>query len=168
GLAAILVYTGYKLIAPKTFRELWKFGKGEVFVYTATVVVIVAVDLLAGVLTGVVLSGLKLLYTFSQLKIRVTEEPGPRVTLALEGAATFMRLPRLAEALEGIPPDAELNVDLSRLSYIDHACLDLFMSWAKQHEASGGRLVIDWDSMHSRFRKFPSESRQEAALRRSA
>jgi len=168
GLAAILVYTGYKLIAPKTFKSLWKYGKGEVFIYTATVVVIVSVDLLAGVLTGVVLSGLKLLYTFSHLKIRITDEPGPRVTLSLEGAATFMRLPKLAEALEGVAPDAELNVDLARLSYIDHACLDLFMSWAKQHEATGGRLVIDWESMHSRFRKFPSETRQEASLRRSA
>jgi MFS superfamily sulfate permease-like transporter len=168
GLAAILVYTGYKLIAPKTFKELWKYGMGEVLVYTATVVVIVAVDLLAGVLTGVVLSGLKLLYTFSHLKIRVVDDQESRVTLSLEGAATFMRLPKLAAVLDGIRPDAELHVDLSRLNYIDHACLDLFTSWARQHEAAGGRLSIDWDSMHARFRKFPVESRQEAPLRRSA
>lgn len=168
GLAAILVYTGYKLIAPQTFKELWKYGTGEVLIYTATVVVIVAVDLLAGVLTGVVLSGLKLLYTFSHLKIRVVEEQAPRVTLSLEGAATFIRLPKLAETLEAIRPDAELHVDLSQLSYIDHACLDLVMNWAKQHEAAGGRLLIDWDSMHARFRRFPSEPRQDAALRRSA
>jgi MFS superfamily sulfate permease-like transporter len=168
GLAAILVYTGYKLINPKTFKDLARYGKGEVFVYTATVVVIVAVDLLAGVLTGVVLSGLKLLYTFSHLKIRVTEESPHRINLSLEGAATFMRLPKLAETLEAVPSDAELHIDVSRLNYIDHACLDLITNWAKQHEASGGRLQVDWDSMHARFRKSPSEPRQEAALRRSA
>lgn len=168
GLAAILVYTGYKLIAPKTFKELWKYGHGEVFVYAATVVVIVAVDLLAGVLTGVVLSGLKLLYTFSHLKIRVIEQQPPKVVLSLDGAATFMRLPRLAATLENIRSDAELHVDLSRLHYIDHACLDLMMNWARQHEASGGRLVIDWDSMHARFRQDPVQQTSEPSLRRSA
>jgi hypothetical protein len=43
-------------------------------------------------------------------------------------------------------------VDFSQLDYIDHACLDLLIDWARQHESSGGRLVIDWDSLHARFR----------------
>ena len=49
--------------------------------------------------------------------------------------------------------DAEyqLHVELERLDYIDHACLNLMMCWAKQHEAMGGRLVIDWDSLHAQF-----------------
>ena len=170
GLAAILVYTGYKLMNPKTFKELWQYGKGEVFIYVATVAVIVGVDLLAGVLTGVALSGVKLLYTFSHLKIRLTEEQPPKATLSLEGAATFIRLPKLAAALEDVRPDAELHVDLAHLHYIDHACLELMMSWARQHEAAGGRLVIDWDSMHARFRQDPGERKPDSdrAVRRSA
>src|SRR5262245_17664526 len=73
-LAAILVYTGYKLINPKVVKELWRYGAGEVAIYAATVGVIVGQDLLAGVLTGVVLSGIKLLYTFSHLKVRVATD----------------------------------------------------------------------------------------------
>ena len=26
------------------------------------------------------------------------------------------------------------------------------MTWAKQHETTGGKLVIDWDSLHARFK----------------
>ena len=26
------------------------------------------------------------------------------------------------------------------------------MSWAKQHENTGGELIIDWESLHARFR----------------
>ena len=153
-LAAILVYTGYKLINPKTVKELWKFGKGEVFIYVMTVGVIVVQDLLAGVITGVVLSGLKLLYTFSHLRLEYTQEADSRrATLSLNGAATFIRLPRIAAQLEEIPGDVELHIDMTHLTYIDHACLDLFSSWAKQHESTGGRLIIDWDSMHARFRQ---------------
>jgi anti-anti-sigma regulatory factor len=75
-----------------------------------------------------------------------------RAVLSLVGAATFLRLPRLAAALDTVPANAELHVDFQGLEYIDHACLDLLMNWAKQHEATGGRLVIDWNSLHANFR----------------
>ena len=26
------------------------------------------------------------------------------------------------------------------------------MNWEKQHEATGGRLVLDWETLHARFR----------------
>jgi hypothetical protein len=71
----------------------------------------------------------------------------------LAGAATFVRLPQLAAALEQIPDNTELHVELDRLRYVDHACLDLLTNWAKQHEATGGRLVVDWDSLHASFRR---------------
>ncbi len=45
-LAAILVYTGYKLVNPKSVRELRKYGWGEVGIYAATVGTIVVTDLL--------------------------------------------------------------------------------------------------------------------------
>jgi MFS superfamily sulfate permease-like transporter len=168
-LAAILVYTGYKLINPKVVKELWHYGKGEVAIYAATVAVIVGKDLLAGVLTGVVLSGIKLLYTFSHLKIRLTSEDDERqATLSLHGSATFIRLPKLAARLEQIPANTELHVDMAHLDYIDHACLDLLMSWARQHEATGGKLVIDWESMHARFRRDPHELADNARTRKTA
>jgi ABC-type transporter Mla MlaB component len=81
-----------------------------------------------------------------------TEPQGNRVTLVLEGTATFLRLPLLAAALERVPTNAELHVDLEQLHYIDHACFDLMMNWAKQHEKSGGTLVIDWNSLQAQFR----------------
>jgi MFS superfamily sulfate permease-like transporter len=68
--------------------------------------------------------------------------------LSLKGAATFLALPRLAAVLERVPPGTELHADLDSLSYIDHACLELLHSWEKQHAASGGKLVIDWHSVH--------------------
>jgi len=152
-LAAVLVYTGYKLVNPKEIRELGKYGWEEVTIYLATLVGIVFTDLLTGVLIGVGLSAARLLYTFSHLQAKLNIDPhSNRTTLSLEGTATFLRLPRLAARLEEVPANAELHVDLEHLDYIDHACLDLLMSWAKQHESTGGTLVIDWDSLHANFR----------------
>jgi MFS superfamily sulfate permease-like transporter len=152
-LAAILVYTGFKLVNLKIVRELLKYGKSEVAIYFATVVSIVAFDLLTGVILGFALAILKLVATFSHLNVRIEDEPRrQRTTLHLEGAATFLRLPRLAARLEAVPPGRELHVHFEHLDYIDHACLDLLMNWQKQHEASGGSLVIDWDLLTARFR----------------
>lgn len=160
-LAAVLVRTGYKLMNLAAVKRLRRFGWGEVAIYVATVAVIVAVDLLTGVLVGIALSMAKLVYTFSHLKVRlVRENDSNKVTLFLDGAATFLRLPRLADALEQVPPDCELHVHFENLSYVDHACLELFIDWERQHKAMGGRLVIDWDTLHARFQSptAPSES----------
>ena len=152
GLAAVLVYTGYKLVNLKHIAELRKYGWSEVGIYLATLVTIVASDLLTGVVVGIGLSAAKLLYNFAHLEADMKSFPKEnRVNMSLRGAATFLRLPLLAATLERVPGNAELHVDLEQLHYIDHACFDLLMNWAKQHEATGGSLVIDWNSLHAQF-----------------
>lgn len=153
-LAGILVYTGYRLMAPHTIVELWHVGKTEALIYLVTVATVVGVDLLTGVLVGIGLSAFKLVYVFSHLesKLDIAADQQSAV-LALRGAATFIRLPILASKLEDVPAGAELHVDFEHLDYIDHACMDLLVNWAKQHESTGGKLVVDWGSLHARFRR---------------
>lgn len=151
-LAAILIVTGYKLIDPPGVRRLWRTSRSEAAILAATTGAIVATDLLVGVLTGLVLALLKLVWTFSHLSVSLEPDPvGGRTVLRLDGAATFLRLPKLADALDGVPPDTELHVDFEHLTYVDHACLELIVTWEKRHEATGGSLVIDWETLHARF-----------------
>jgi MFS superfamily sulfate permease-like transporter len=153
-LAAVLVYTGYKLVDVPSLRKLWGQGPGEAAIYAVTVGTIVAVDLLTGVLAGVALSVLKLAYTFSHLAVRVEDDPDRRrAVLHFRGTATFISLPKLAAALETVPHDRELHVRLDDLGYIDHACLELLLSWERQYRAAGGSLTIDWQSLEARFRQ---------------
>jgi MFS superfamily sulfate permease-like transporter len=151
-LAAVLVCTGYKLAYPKAIPGLLKFGKSEVAIYIVTVVMIVATNLLEGVLIGLGLSILKLLQAFSHLEIRWDEDIiRNRVELHLKGSATLIRLPKLAATLEEIRPGAEVHIHFEHLDYIDHACLDLLSNWEKQHEVTGGSLVIEWEELSSKF-----------------
>ena len=155
-LAAILVYTGFKLVDIKTIRQLRSFGWGEVGIYFATVSVIVCKDLLSGVMVGFGLAIAKLLYTFSHLETKLkTSADGKSATLTLYGSATFVRLPQFAKAIESIPRGTNLHIDLEGLDYIDHACLDLMLSWSKQHEATGGEVTVDWRSLHLMVRQTP-------------
>lgn len=149
-LGALLVHIGIKLVNFKQIKELWDTSKSEAAIYFVTLLVIVCEDLLVGVIVGIMLSAAKLLYRFSHLELELRSEK-EAAYLEMEGAATFLRLPLLAAKLDEVPESAELHVDFRHLSYIDHACLDLLMNWAKQHEGTGGKLVIDWPELHSRF-----------------
>jgi MFS superfamily sulfate permease-like transporter len=159
-LAAVLVYTGFKLAWPKVVPELLKYGKTEVAIYFVTIVAIVTTDLLRGVLLGLALSIAKLIWVFSQLSIVKQETAGRRVDIQLDGAATLVRLPALATALEELQPGSEVHVHISGLTYIDHACIDLLTSWDRQHQASGGSLTIEWDELAQKYHSRRSGARK--------
>lgn len=151
-LAAILVYTGWKLLNLPGLWTLWRESRSEALIFVATAATIVGADLLAGVVLGIVLSALKLLVRFSRLRVTRTDAAdGKRVHLHLEGAATFLRLPILANALEEVPQGMNLHVHLDRVQIVDHAVLHLLLTFQKQYEATGGRLFVDWDRLHAQF-----------------
>ncbi|MEO5969359.1 MAG: SulP family inorganic anion transporter [Bdellovibrionia bacterium] len=138
-LAAILVYTGYKLVDFAVIRRLGEYGKTEVLVYLVTLVMIVVTDLLTGVITGLVLALLKTLVALSRLSIKTEQEPAiGRVRLILSGALTFYQVPKLASILQKLPENTSLELDVGQVTYIDHACLELLASWEKR----GGELHI--------------------------
>ncbi|GIW96341.1 MAG: sulfate transporter [Pirellulaceae bacterium] len=150
-LAAVLVYTGWRLMNPKTVRRLLEFGAGEVLVYGVTLCTVVVVDLLTGIVVGLAVAIGRLLHSLAWLDVRVEiSADRRRAELHLAGTATFIRVPKLAAALEKVPENAELHVHVDKLTYIDHACLDLLMNWEKQHKARGGHLHFDLDELHSR------------------
>lgn len=164
-LGALLVHIGIKLANYKQLVDLWKTSKTEALIFIVTVLVIVGEDLLVGVLVGILMSAAKLLYRFTHLEMELVlgnpkgkDGDGSKqiATLHMHGAATFLRLPMLAAQLEKVPGNAELHVDIEHLAYIDHACLDLLMNWAKQHETTGGKLVLDWNRLHGSFREDPT------------
>ena len=147
-LAAILVYTGYKLVNPAAIKKLWKAGKSEVLIYASTVVAIVSTDLLTGVIIGFALALAKLLYSFLHLEIvKQVNESENRVDIALRGTASFIQLPRMAEAIESIEDGVEVHFHLGALAYADHATLELFNEWRNRRS---GKVLMEWDAFHKR------------------
>jgi carbonic anhydrase len=52
-LAAMLIFTGYKLCRPKVWRHVAHIGAEQLLVFTVTVVATLATDLLWGIITGI-------------------------------------------------------------------------------------------------------------------
>jgi MFS superfamily sulfate permease-like transporter len=150
-LAAILVYTGYRLIRMENIQRLATYGRMPLVVYAITLVTIVATDLLTGVLVGMGASLLKLLLAVSRLTIAtVRDDIGKTITVTPIGVLSFFRLSTLSKVLDGVPAGYDLVLKVERLTYIDQSCLEMLANWEVQEAAHGKSLLVEWDAMAER------------------
>jgi MFS superfamily sulfate permease-like transporter len=151
-LAAVLVYTGYKLVNVQNIRKLLHYGRVPVAIYAVTLCLIVAEDLLTGILCGLGLSLATIIYSATHLRIRV-QNAGLRTEVHLEGAATFLRMPKLIDALEQLPSDIEVHVHTKGLNYVDHACLDALSNWEQQRTQKNAKTVVEWQELMRNYQR---------------
>lgn len=116
-LAAILLVTGYKLASPLVLRAAWKAGREHFVPFAATLIGVVALDLLKGVAIGVLVA----------LAIEVRRSLGRAVEVVQEEGRTLIRLVRdvpffaraeLQAALDAIPPKTRVVVDAEQATSI--------------------------------------------------
>ncbi|GGZ47120.1 sulfate transporter [Streptomyces plicatus] len=136
-LAGILVHAGWKLIPFRSIVPLWRDHRGEALILVVTAVSIVAVNMFEGVLIGLALSVVKTAWEASHLKLEIVDKGAGPVQAHLTGNATFLRLPKILESLEALPQDRPVELDLSGLHHLDHACRTALENWAERHSSAG-------------------------------
>jgi MFS superfamily sulfate permease-like transporter len=142
-LAGILLHAGWKLIPFRGIVSLWRGHRGEALILVVTAVSIVAVNMFEGVLIGLALSVAKTAWETSHLRLEVVDKGAGPVQAHLSGNATFLRLPKMLESLEALPQDRPVELDLSGLNHLDHACRTALENWAERHSATGtGRVKV--------------------------
>ncbi|WP_413106092.1 SulP family inorganic anion transporter [Streptomyces sp. Inha503] len=141
-LAGVLVHSGWKLFAPEQFPKMWHQDRGEFAVMTLTTVAIVATALLEGVLiglaAGIVLAALRMSQTSVEHRVE-----GDTAKLVVAGNATFLRLPKLIDALEavGSAGTPRIRLDLMKVTHLDHACRNQIEEFVTQKRAVPGARV---------------------------
>ncbi|MGW2717282.1 SulP family inorganic anion transporter [Streptomyces sp. NPDC001492] len=140
-LAGILVHAGWKLIPFRQISALWRSHKGEALILVVTAVSIVAVNMFEGVLIGLALSVVKTAWEASHLRTEVVDKGAGPIQVHLSGNATFLRLPKILDSLEALPQDRPIELDLSGLHHLDHACRTALENWAERHSAVGTEPV---------------------------
>lgn len=156
-LAAVLIMVGIKLVKPAEIRKLGRFGKVPVLIYFSSMIAIVSTDLLTGVMVGVGLSLLRLLYKVTHLEARIQEE-GSETHVHLSGVGTFLAIPRIAQALDQVKPECSVHIHCTNLRYIDHACIEVIEGWTEQRSHNGQQVFVEIEKLHLRYRAPVSES----------
>lgn len=151
-LAAILVFTGFNLIEIHHIKALRRYGRFTLFIYGATLAGILIEDLLSGVLIGVGLTLIKAVSKVTALNVQVTPSADERhIDVQLGGIATFLRLPKLAAAIDKLPADRPVYFHVDGLHYIDHTCFELLKAIAEQKAQTGSTFVVPWEKLEHRF-----------------
>ncbi|MEU0738749.1 SulP family inorganic anion transporter [Streptomyces sp. NPDC006134] len=140
-LAGILVHAGWKLIPLRGLVSLWRSHRGEALILVVTAVSIVAVNMFEGVLIGLALSVVKTAWDASHVRLEVIDKGAGPIQVYLSGNATFLRLPKILDSLESLPQDRPVELDLSGLHHLDHACRTALENWAERHSATATEPV---------------------------
>ncbi|TLS41566.1 SulP family inorganic anion transporter [Streptomyces montanus] len=135
-LAGILVHAGWKLIPLREIAAMWREHRGEALILVVTAVSIVAVNMFEGVLIGLGLAIAKTAWEASHIKLEVIDKGAGPVQAYLSGNATFLRLPKILDNLESLPQDRPVELDMSGLHHLDHACRTALENWAERHSAT--------------------------------
>src|SRR5262249_46101623 len=118
-LAAMLVYTGFRLASPSEFVSMYRVGPEQLVIFVCTIIATLATDLLVGIAVGI---GVKFLFhLYHGLPLRSAFKPEVDVDRPDEGtsivivrrAAVFSNWLGLKSVLESLEPDRNVVVDLS-------------------------------------------------------
>ncbi|GAU71468.1 putative transporter [Streptomyces sp. NBRC 110611] len=131
-LAGVLVHAGCKLVPVKDLMPLWRTHRGEALILAVTAISIITTNMFEGVLLGIVLAVVKSAWETSHIHLDTHETTDGRFIVTLTGSATFLRLPRMLETLEALPHDRPVELDLSQVRHLDHACRLTLENWAQQ------------------------------------
>jgi MFS superfamily sulfate permease-like transporter len=147
-LAGVLVHAGWRLIPLPQIPRLWREHRGEAVILICTATAVVALNLFEGVLLGLLLAVLKTAWETSQVHLDVDDTGTGPIRVRLSGNATFLRLPKLLDTLEGLPRDRRIELHLSGLRHLDHACRTALVNWAETGRdtadtASGSRGGVE-------------------------
>jgi MFS superfamily sulfate permease-like transporter len=125
-LAAILIYTGFKLSHPRLLRHAWAQGRTQWAPFVVTVVAILLSDLLIGITIGLVIGFVFIL--FDQLRYpcyTVVSPQGSVLTrLKLQEQVSFLHKATLARVLDELPPESRIEIDGTACQHIDHDVLE--------------------------------------------
>lgn len=133
-LAGVLFSVAFSMLNYKEFHNLWVTTRTEAVIYAVTFLVIIFVDLIAGVQAGIAAACLILLFKAAQARLFISATTkDDMIRLSLTGTLTFLstgKIVALEKQLESASSGQTAILDLSSLSTIDTsgatAIVDLF------------------------------------------
>ena len=128
-LAAMLIYVGFRLAHPHEFIEMWNIGKQQFIVFTSTVIVTLATDLLIGVGAGIVLemifnmaNGVSIQNLFKS-NTTVEQQNEMEYRMLIEGGLTFSNILGFKKAFANLPEGKRITMDVSIAKMVDHTSI---------------------------------------------
>lgn len=144
-LAAMLVYTGFRLAHPTEFIHVYRIGREQLAIFVTTLIVVLATDLLIGVAAGIILkmvihvsNGVPLKSLFKPyLEVEDVDE-NTSMIVARQSAVFSNWIPfrRQIEDI-GLVQRRNLIVDVTDTKLVDHSVMGKFEEMERDFEQEG-------------------------------
>ncbi len=160
-LASLLVYTGYRLAAPKEFIKTLKVGMDNFSVFVITILGVLATDLLIGVAIGILAKSIIHLFrgvklkNFLSMAYKIHQTDENTYHIQVSGAAIFSNLIGLKSELSSLPAQKTIYFDLSEADLIDHTVMEFMADFAEDYRRSGGQCNIVGLDNHRSYSDHP-------------
>ncbi|NAS30959.1 SulP family inorganic anion transporter [Flavobacteriaceae bacterium R38] len=152
-LAAILVYTGYKLTAPENIRKISKIGKEQLFIFFITLLTTIFTNLITGISIGILITFIThvlinksfSLFLRNFLKPNVLmfkEDDTGNYFVSVKNFCSFLNFYKLKAKLDVIPENQEVIVDFSMCDFVDHTVMDNLNAYQQTFLRRGGNFEI--------------------------
>jgi MFS superfamily sulfate permease-like transporter len=166
-LAAMLVYTGFRLAHPREFLHVYRIGREQLVVFVGTIVGVLATDLLIGILIGI---GIKLLIQFiNGVPLRSLLRPDTEVRqldertwlIQPQHAAVFFNWIPIRSKIERFGLEQHMNVivDMSNTQMVDHTVMVKLRELESEFSDQGIALAIVGLDEHVTFSPHPAAAR---------
>lgn len=133
-LAAILIFTGFKLTSPKIFKSVFRFGKDQFIPFVITIIVMLLTDLLKGVCIGIVAAIIFILRNNFKTPYKLFEEEiagRKHFFVKFAHQLTFINKGKIAAMLHKVPKGSKIFLDAGNSSFIDKDIIELINEFKK-------------------------------------
>ena len=129
-LAAILIYTGFKLVKPSIFKEFYTKGSTQIVPFVVTILAILFTDLLVGILIGCV-TGLFFVMRSNFKSAVFVVNDNNNYLFRLRKDVSFLNKPIIKRKLEEVPEDCNVLIDATRADFIDVDVIEVIDDFMK-------------------------------------
>jgi MFS superfamily sulfate permease-like transporter len=149
-LAAMLVYTGYRLAHPSEFMHVYHIGREQLAIFVTTLVAVLATDLLVGIGIGIalkffihIMNGVPLRSLFKSC-LDVEQQDEQTCIIRTKQSAVFSNWIPFRRQIEdlGLTQRQNLIIDLSDTKLVDHTVMDKLHVMQREFEQEDLRLEI--------------------------
>ena len=151
-LAAILIFTGYKLARLDLFKKMWANGRDQFVPFVVTLLAVVFTDLLKGVAIGMMVGVFYILRTnlrnpcFYRIE---TNGPKRQIRVRLAEEVSFLNKAAIQYTLTHLPDESDVIIDGSNSRFIDQDVLGVIHDF--KHHAYTRGIIVTLEHIKDRY-----------------
>ena len=166
-LAAMLVFTGFRLASPQEFIHMYKVGKEQFIVFVSTIIGVLATDLLVGIGIGILVKAIIHIVNGAPIgslfkpSIRLENVGGDTATVKVENSAVFSTWIALKNRIGGQNAN-KIVVDLSNTKLVDHTVMANLDALSNEFGESDRELSVTGLDEHTQLSDHPLAARKKS------